>query len=113
MKTSDVLRKAGDVLRERGWCQGRRERDGRFCLVGAVEMSRAGVTAPVNSAASSEAYRDPALSVVSLVTAGRYRGADAFNDSAVRTVDEVLIAMDAAYVLALQEEGIEPEDVLA
>jgi hypothetical protein len=37
---------------------------------------------------------------------------DAWNDTPGRTAAEVQIAMDAAHVLALQEEGVEPEDVL-
>lgn len=36
----------------------------------------------------------------------------AWNDKFERTAAEVIFALDAAYVLALQEEGIEPGDVL-
>jgi hypothetical protein len=35
-----------------------------------------------------------------------------WNDAKGRTAAEVMHALDAAYVLALQEEGIEPGDVL-
>lgn len=107
MKTSEVLRKAGDVLRERGWCQGGRAKEGRFCVVGAVEVARTGIISPYSSGGASQAYRDPALSFLPVPFS-----ADSFNDHSGTTAKDVLITMDAAYVLALQEEGVEPGDVL-
>jgi hypothetical protein len=107
VKTSEVLRKAGDVLRERGWCQQYREHEGSHCLVGAVEMARKGTISPFSTQESSLAYRDPALSFLPIE-----ESVDSFNDRTGRTREDVLVTLDAAYVLALQEEGLEPEDVL-
>jgi hypothetical protein len=100
VKTSDVLRKAGDVLRERGWYQGYyKAPDGSVCVLGAMSETMLPAT-----------LWDRAIDVADTVA-----GTDnlaRWNDATGRTVEEVLIAMDAAYVVALQEEGIEPGDVL-
>jgi hypothetical protein len=100
VKTSEVLRKAGDVLRERGWCQFRLEDDaGRVCLRGAV------------LSANGDAAYNHEEQLLRASTGVECFGAD-WNDLPSRTAAEAAIALDAAYVLALQEEGIEPEDVL-
>jgi hypothetical protein len=107
VKTSEVLRKAGDVLRERGWCQNQTEDGaGRVCAIGALGIAEADNA----SCASGAIYR--ALQRVThdgLIY--DYLIGD-WNDRPGRTAAEVEAALDAAYVLALQEEGIEPEDVL-
>ena len=105
MKTSEVFRKAGDVLRERGWCQGGlMNAEGKVCALGALGVAecRGALSGP-----SQEIYRNLSQQILD----GRLIGAD-WNDSPGRTVEEVYAVLDAGYVLALQEEGIEPEDVL-
>ena len=100
MKASEVLRKSGDVLRERGWCQGEFDNlSGQRCALGAIR-----------DFVGNEWVQ---VAIPLEVVVGVYpRSVAPWNDVPGRTVDEVLAAMDAAYVLALQEEGTEPEDVL-
>jgi hypothetical protein len=100
MKTSDVLFKAGDVLRERGWCQGYYERGGKHCAVGAMRAS-----------GQIDTYDASALFGFVATGAG-VAAALQFNDALGRTAADVMFAMDAAYVLQLQVEGVEPGDVL-
>jgi len=98
MKTSEVLRKAGNVLRKRGWCQGQyRNDDGAVCILGAT---LAGPYRPLDPWMSEE------WSLLATVT-GVHDGdtAAVWNDKPGRTAAEVMHALDAAYVLALQEEG--------
>lgn len=105
MKTSEALRKAGDLLRAAGWCKNEYgSLPGPVCAVGAIQ-----------SAGYGEAmyYARLALGSVCHDDLGDGTGAALrFNDAHERSADEVLVAMDAAYVLTLQEEGVEPEDVL-
>jgi hypothetical protein len=101
LKTSDVLRKAGDVLRERGWCQFRpRSSDGASCAYGAIFDGANEQTADYD--AGTNALRSVVFDEMISI----------WNDTPGRTAAEVMHALDAAYVLALQEEGIEPGDVL-
>ncbi len=55
MTPAEVLRKAADLLVERGWAQGRlQHRNGRLCATGAVSLADTGllgVTGPVGIAA--------------------------------------------------------------
>lgn len=108
MKTSEVLRKAGDVLRKRGWGQHRYGNNdgGPRCVMGAVL-----VAAGKQSLDDDSIVRESRLALADLVESTSGSPAQ-WNDTAGRTVDEVLTAMDAAYVLTLQLEGIEPGDVL-
>jgi hypothetical protein len=100
VKTSDVLRKAGDVLRLRGWCQGTMESwQGAHCALGSIRSASG-----KNCRAYVEA-RDVLWEVV-----GGYPAR--WNDQIGRTAAEVMRALDASYVLSLLEEGHEPEDVL-
>lgn len=104
MKTSEALRKSGDVLRERGWCQEVLEtEDGRVCLRGATGLGGGGSPSATESS-----------EVIDLVRTVIDRDGDtvSWNDAAERTQADVEAVLDAAYVLALQEEGVEPEDVL-
>lgn len=96
MKTSAILRKAGDVLRARGWRQG----------VG--ELGNA-VDGPVCALfAFPDRDYEQARDTLRVVIGGGL--VSVWNDKYGRTADEVQIAMDAAYVLALQIEGDEPDD---
>jgi hypothetical protein len=55
----------------------------------------------------------PSLSLLRLgADIETYFGIPNWNDAPGRTAAEVMHALDAAFVLALQEEGTEPEDVL-
>jgi hypothetical protein len=107
VKTSEVLRKAGDVLRERGWHQGwfyNRE-TGAVCVLGACHLAVSGC--PDSNAAIQ--FLGPLDTVIDASLGG---GRAFWNDAEGRTADDAIQALDAAYVLALQEEGIEPGDVL-
>lgn len=125
MKTSDVLRGAANLLKTKGHCKG------------SLALTRHGLpTSPINPRAASLCARGAicaalgtgnfyissgersAAEDVVLVTAGLPPpgfGCDEivhWNNADARAADEVISAFDAAYVLALQEEGTEPEDVL-
>lgn len=105
MKTSEVLRTAGDLLRARGWCQREFENDaGALCAYGAIRE--------VVDVSSENGTWTPFVEEFDLVVETPNLHMPAWNDADNRTVDEVLVAMDAAYVLRLQVEGIEPGDVL-
>ncbi len=108
MKTSEVLRTAGDLLRARGWCKHARiKEDGSMCAIGAIEMARSGSVGKVHD---HDPYNDPVLDLVPLEN--EFDTVDGFNDRESTGLSDVIQLLDAAYVLALQEEGIEPEDVL-
>jgi hypothetical protein len=97
VKTSDVLRKAGDVLRERGWCAGYMAGPkGGHCAYGAIAVA---------NASTPYAQNPGDVELESVV--GDVLG---FNDAPGRTAAEVMYALDAAYVLALQLEGEDPAD---
>ena len=59
-----------------------------------------------------ESGREPDEPIELIRTVIGKRGTVDWNDAPSRTAAEVMQALDAAYVLALQEEGIEPADVL-
>lgn len=104
MKTSAILRKAGDVLRERGWCQGSEgnwPHARRVCILGAVNHAR-------GFANSRGLYGTGDLGALVDVTGSSRLWP--WNDTPGRTAAEAQMAMDAAYVLALQLEGDEPDD---
>jgi hypothetical protein len=102
MRTSDVLRKAGDVLRERGWCQyTHKGLDGNVCAFGALNAARTGDPTDVSSPWPGDSEFETVLGCVN--------GAN-WNDAKGRTAAEVMYALDAAYVLALQLEGEDPAD---
>lgn len=97
MRTSDVLRKAGDVLRERGWCAGYMEGpSGGHCAYGAIAVAND----------STPDARNPGDVELEDIVGDVF----GFNDAPGRTAAEVMHALDAAYVLALQEEGEDPAD---
>lgn len=101
MKTSEVLRKAGDVLRERGWHQGQFESPcGAVCVFGAVNVA---ITSDPGDGSLS---REP----VDMIRRILKRWPPNWNDAPGRTAAEVLATLDAAYVVALQEEGDDPAD---
>ena len=104
MRASEVLRKAGDVLRERGWCQGDfGDAAGRVCVYGCIGVAINGVPEDQEGSRPYSHYLEAAVDSI---------WAEIWNDKTGRTEDDARVALDAAYVMALQEEGIEPEDVL-
>ena len=100
--------KAGTVLKKRGLAKGDFSERGRLCLYGAVRCA---------AGARPSDYLHPIDIMV-----GDYIGRvldkpfsyqiTNWNDEPTRTKAEVIAALDAAAVVALQEEGLEPEDVL-
>ncbi len=107
MKTSEILYRAGDVLRKDGWCKFTRENTyGQHCALGAIAKAEYG-SVPAGYKVNVEA-----LNVVMHIDEYGAGFMSYWNDRYVSGVEEVLEAFDAAYVLQLQEEGIEPEDVL-
>ena len=106
MKASEMYRKAGDELRRHGWCQGWFfSEEGARCAIGACNSA---IDGRPGGHAAVDADNLEALEVI----AGDDIGITHWNDMPDRTPADVMHALDAAYVLALQEEGIEPEDVL-
>lgn len=96
MRASDVLRKAGDVIRERGWCQGSFESDsGAVCIWGAVRV--------VNDWGWSDDAMNPVRYILDTNEAE-------WNDTNGRTFSEAVALIDAAYILQLQIEGEDPAD---
>lgn len=111
MKASEVLAGAARLLLEKGWTQRRlaRTADGTptepsdpnaamFCAVGAIGRV-------------AGKQRDDARAILAVAIDNPFVSSD-WNDDDARTRDDVVRGLDAAYVLALQEEGLEPSDVL-
>jgi hypothetical protein len=111
MKASEVLLKSAKLLKTVGHCKnhvairsdGTPTRDddpsaAAFCAIG--------VLLKVNRSCHGEP-RD----TIDRVLGGEY--IITWNNAENRTADEVIQAFDAAAVVAMQEEGQEPEDVLA
>jgi hypothetical protein len=95
VKPSEVLRKAANVIRERGWCQGVYEKeDGRCCALGAVNVIDAQSDDPSPAYIGVEELR---------LTIGT--GAVArWNDEPNRTEAEVITALEAT-AARLEGEG--------
>ena len=104
MKTSRALFGAGDVLRAGGWCQCRYTDGKSFCVLGAIAEA-----VGVDPSTAIPAFAEP-RSFLALVT--ETRQPSVWNDEQERTASDAMFALDAAYVLALQEEGIDPAEVL-
>lgn len=92
MKASEIYRHAGDLIRVFGWAQG----DLGYGESPRCALGSCGVVA---------SYYVPHLQI-----AAGTEFIALWNDEADRTAAEVMIALDAAYVLALQEEGDDPAD---
>jgi len=109
MKTSEVLRKAGDVLRERGHCKGALENEsGSVCFNGAINVALHGRP---QFAIGIDGGIIGIFEFASTPFGSNIEAVD-WNNDCRTTAAEVMHALDAAFVLALQEEGVEPEDVL-
>ena len=108
-KISEILYRAGDVLRMRGHAKNYLEDSaGGVCLNGAVNVAAHGTPQWELGQFDAEA---PIRDAASVAIGTNYEAVD-WNNAPERTPEEVQIALDAAYVVQLQEEGIEPEDVL-
>ena len=106
MKTSEVLRKAADEIRRRGWYQGEFapiEADDDSCPVcawGAINVAHSGDPRNwyVEGAPGEES---PALQVLAIAATGdAFRSVPSWNDDPERTVEEVLDAFERAAVAA-------------
>ena len=110
---AETLSRAAALLVEKGWTQKVCARDATgksihssdkravsFCIVGAVCLAGKPGVGTVHPA-----FRFIEQVIDQTAVAG-------WNDAVERTAPEVIGAIDAAYVVALQTEGIEPEDVL-
>jgi hypothetical protein len=103
MKTYDVLREAGDVLYDDGWCRGDYENGGRHCIVGATR----------SVLCEYMAYAAAIDIINRIVDYGHGVGSSIrWNDDSCSCEEEAQSVLDAAYVVALQIHGIEPGDVL-
>ena len=97
MTISEILRKAADVLRERGHCKGTYEDDaGHVCAIGAIRVAMFGNTAAVNEKYWSttelfEEYLGEEFNADSIVQ---------FNDASVRTPETVIAALNSAARMA-------------
>lgn len=120
MKTSEVLWKAANLLKTKGHCKRLLARDAGgmpvpFSSPDAASYCARGAVMAADSAWSEieacDAVLDTVIDAPGLWddSAGRIIN---WNNADERTADEVIIAFDAAYVLALQEEGIDPAEVL-
>lgn len=109
MKASDVLRGAAELLVTKGWCRGAAARDalGNHVMVDSPEARR---FCALGAICRAEGPRDSSADMTLSIVLGGY--ITDWNDRLDRKQGDVVAAMDAAYVLALQEEGLEPEDVL-
>lgn len=108
--SAGVFRKAADVLLERGLAKWTLEdANGAVCLSGALRCVATG-----SPRGSVEQIFDQMCYVAEVVGLGRSEwDAVSWNNESSRTAAEVIQALDAAYVVALQEEGVEPGDVLS
>jgi hypothetical protein len=105
VKASEVLLGAAGLVKRRGLHKGWFHDgtvNGPVCAVGAIrvaEKGSPGITCSNGLVESLAWVIDDAL-------------IGDWNDDRDRTADDVVVALDAAAVVALQEEGLEPEDVL-
>lgn len=100
-----MIRQAGDVLRLRGHCRNELEDEqGRVCLNGAMNIALHG-----DSMFGNYDTEHPFLEAAS-VAIGDNCAAVLWNNEPERTPEEVQIALDAAYIVQLQEEGVDVSD---
>lgn len=103
-----VFRRAADAMAAKGHVRCLFvDVDGRMCLAGAVQFAHHGD--PLRWNAESDALVGD---VAELLGFERYYEAIAWNNEPDRKPSDVIAALDAAYIVALQEEGLEPGDVL-
>jgi hypothetical protein len=104
MRASEMYLRAGDIIRERGHYKGwySDANTGRCCLLGACNVVMNGQANDSRNILRNTSSLDDVL----LTSAPC-----AWNDAPGRTEAEVLIALDAAFVLALQEEGEDLDEV--
>lgn len=102
MTERDVLRRAKEVLLERGWCQGAYGSDltgetGSVCLIGAVNVARGGTAYDIDTG-------DPVL--VRLCMAGY---GQSWNDMPGRRFAQVIDAFDKT-IAALPADEVSPQE---
>lgn len=109
MNTSEIYRKAADVIRERGWCQGQYEdRKGRVCIATAIHYASGG--RPIGATAHRPPQMDRATVInatdtfVQLVVADEHSffapRIESFNNYHCKTKNDAIAALEIAADLA-------------
>lgn len=109
--TAKLLRKAAQVLRERGWCQGDYVDDkGCLCVYGACIVASGIEAKPANSIKRFEDWAivrkaedlvaEPLRKAAGVDDSFSRTSVNDWNDDPARTVDEVLDALERAAVIA-------------
>jgi hypothetical protein len=133
MKDSEVLKAVADLFKKTGHAKGKLATDETgdsyfspndkravtFCLRGGI-MKVCGLNDDMNGFDKVQEFESnyiiPAMSDKDIDRARRncYCDSDSvvgFNNDESTTTDDLVTLLDAAHILALQSEGIEPEDV--
>ena len=118
MKKYEIYLKASAAILEFGHCHGRfKDDEGRMCLGGAINYATHGD--------ALESWHDDAETLIKEVTPividetadtsliwSKDRFSVTWNNLDTTKQSDVVAVLDAAAVLAMQEAGLEPEDVL-
>ena len=101
----EVFKRAADIIAKHGHFKGTYHGDnGESCVLGAL-------TDALGKPWTAEDKWFPFVRDVEATAGTDY--IVAWNDAPERTAGEVIAALDAAAVVAMQEAGLEPEDVLS
>lgn len=101
MKTSEVLIKAQELIRDPGkWCQGAFERDGAYCALGALGWRFRCVDRIPNEGVVYE-YLQPIVDAL----VGRHWTVSSYNDS--HSHADVMDLFDIAISAAMSDEAVE------
>ena len=110
MKASEVFAKAAEATVRYGNVKHtRREPTGEMCMMGAVAFAATGN--PWSGCFGVDGS-DVVKACEPFIRAATDGGLAEWNDRSDVTEADVIAALDAAYVMALQAEGVEPGDVL-
>jgi hypothetical protein len=91
--STDILRRAAELLGERGWCQGEIEDgDGRMCAVGAIRRAASEVMHTRHSWSESVALNR----LRGQVRTREMHSIPRWNDAPERTAEDVILAMKRA-----------------
>ena len=98
MTISEILRKAADVLRERGHCKGTYEDDaGHVCAIGAIRVAKFGnsiTTGGVEYYGALEFFEEYLSEEFGAISVPE------FNDASVRTPETVIAVLNSAARMA-------------
>lgn len=110
MKASEILRKAADVIRARGWYQGNvgsdpdAESSCSVCAVGAMRIAATGQQSPWTLVGTGGSEYWEARAELDETIAHTGDRTPHWNDTDGRTADEVLVALESTAV-RLEGEG--------